>query len=205
MGQSTHRGCQGGCQQARCPIRIEQRSRALGSHALGGLHEGTFKVGNGRALKDRTTQQAPLGSPSICLPKSDVLPLTLRKLAPFHCDKFCILKGHKNSKMFTVRKCSVCFVSFYNIRNGHKGSPVFWNIQKWKEYAKLRSSRLLSCLYAICIRSSSLSSPLSSSSPPLSGSRVLIPDGLGPTKGYFLSKGNFSSPLLLVWKFYILV
>lgn len=30
-----------------------------------------------------------------------------------------------------------------------------------------------------------------------------IPDGLGPTKGYFPSKGNFSSPLLLVWRFYI--
>lgn len=110
-----------------------------------------------------------------------------------------------NLKMFTVRKYSVCSVSFYNIRIGHKESPVFWNIQKWKEYGMLNSD--VACCFHACM-------PYVSDLPlflPLSPHLLLlylaqespVPDGLGPTKGYFPSKGNFSSPLLLVGRFYI--
>lgn len=69
MGQSTHTGCQGGCQQAYCPIRRDL-GRASVSHALGGLYEGTFEGDEEKNLKDGI-RVGPTGASHYLLAKTE--------------------------------------------------------------------------------------------------------------------------------------
>lgn len=94
MGQSTHTGCQGGCQRAYCPIRRDLGSRALVSHALGGLYEGTFGGGQRRKIEGWNQRVGPTGTSHYLLAKTDLL-------SPFpseKCHHLTLIIVHHNNK-----------------------------------------------------------------------------------------------------------
>lgn len=94
MGQSSHTECQGGCQQACCPIR-----RALGSrvsHALGGLQRGPLE-GEKKKTEGWTRDWASLVHPIFSFPKQNPFSLSLRKIPPFD-PGHCPLKQRENKK-----------------------------------------------------------------------------------------------------------
>lgn len=61
MGQSSFSGCQWGCQRAHGPIRRELGSKAGDSHALRGLHEGTFG-GERKNIEGWNQREGPTGT-----------------------------------------------------------------------------------------------------------------------------------------------
>lgn len=98
MGQSTHTGCQGRCQRAYCPIRRDLGSRALVSHALGGLYEGTFGGGQRKKIEGWNQRVGPNGTSHYLLAKIDPLsPFPSEKISQFDPDN-CLPQQQKNKK-----------------------------------------------------------------------------------------------------------